>query len=296
MGLFIFTLVLLIISVGALTIGAVVKSGRSAGLGAVATLLGIVLLVVSCIDQVPTSNVGIVVSGKKPTGRTTGAGWQSHKPWESVDDWDSTGQTYNHLNDACTDVGKDGLWARISGQSSMCIRVQIEWSAKPEKAPEHWAAYKPVDGKSKFQVWEDRRVVPTLTSIITSSLFTDFNPLGTVDANGNAPAPDLNKLYADKLRTAIGTLLGDDINVRSVVFGTPGYSTQTQAQIDAYSQKVLEARNLAIDKANAETRKSIAGERGLTPFQAACLEKAGQWAGLCSGTGGAPVIVDSTTK
>jgi regulator of protease activity HflC (stomatin/prohibitin superfamily) len=262
--------------------------GKLIALGA--GVFGAIVFVTSSLSSVPTRNVGIVTQFNKPTGRTTGAGLQWHAPWQSVDDWDASGQTFAHLGDGC-------VWLTIKAQRRACVPVQVEWNAKPENAPENWAAYREVDGKSRFEVWTDRRVNPQINGALTS-LFADFDPLGTVDPkSGDAPAPDLNKLYRDKLMDELNRVLGNDVNVRSVAFEAPRYDEPTTKAIEAYGQKVLEKRNLEIDKENADTRRAIAGQSGMTPFEQQCLDiasKNGGEPGLCRGGGAdAGVIVDT---
>jgi len=258
--------------------------------GALAVLISLVVTLLSSMSTVPTKNVGIVTSFSKPTGRTTGAGLQWTAPWQNVDDWDASGQTYAHLGDAC-------VWLTIAAQRRACIPVQVEYSSKAETAPENWAAYKQVGDKSRFETWVARRVDPQINAAMTS-VFAGFDPLTVVDPkSGDAPAPDLNKLYRQPLLDALTASLGKDVSLRSVAFEAPRYDQPTTAAIAAYGQKILESRNLKIDQKNAEVRKAIAGQSGLTPFQQACLETAkvnGGQPGLCGGGGGGSVIVGST--
>lgn len=277
MGVFIFTLAVLIIGMLILG-GAIIGSNRIAGLvGTGFMLFGVIAMVTASVDQVPTRNVGIVVSGQKPTGRTTGAGWQTHKPWEHVDEWSAGRQSYAHLGDGC-------VWMSIAAQRRACIPVQIEWSAKPENAPENWASYTGVDGDKRFETWVDRRVNPQINATL-ASLFASFDPLTTVDPkSGDAPAPDLNRSYKDQLMTALNGSIGTDVNVLTVAFEAPKYDEKTQAAIDAYGQKILEARNLTIDEANAKTRARITATDATVDQVARCLqiaEKLGKEPGLC---------------
>jgi hypothetical protein len=249
------------------------------GVFGVFLLFGIVATVVASADVVPTRNVGIVTTWNKPTNETTGAGLQWHKPWESIDDWDASGQTYAHLGDNC-------VWVTIAAQRRACVPVQIEWAAKAERAPENWAAYREVDGKSRFEVFVDRRVNPQITGAMTSA-FAGFDPLGTVDAaSGNAAAPDLNKTYKEPLLAALTAALGDDITIKSLTFESPRYDEPTTAAVAAYGQKILEARNLEIDKSNAKTRAEITRTDASVDQVARCLqiaEKLGKEPGLCMG-------------
>jgi regulator of protease activity HflC (stomatin/prohibitin superfamily) len=246
------------------------------GLGAGLT---VGLFIVASLSTVPTRNVGIVTEFSKPTGRTTGAGLKWHAPWQSIDDWDASGQTYAHLGDGC-------VWVTIAAQRRACVPVQIEWSARAERAPENWAAYKEVDGidGGRFGTFVERRVNPQINAAMTS-VFASFDPLGNVDAKtGDAPAPDLNKTYRQPLLDALQGALGADIAVRSVAFESPRYDEPTTAAINAYGQKVLEARNLAVDETNAKTRARISEIDASVPQVARCLqiaEKLGKEPGLC---------------
>ncbi|MEV0895753.1 SPFH domain-containing protein [Actinoplanes sp. NPDC049802] len=246
---------------------------------AVGLFLSLAFVVGSCVSVVPTRNVGIVTSWGKPTGRTTGAGLQWTAPWQDIDEWDASGQTYAHLGDHC-------VWVTIAAQRRACIPVQIEWSAKSEKAPENWAAYREVGDKTRFEVFVERRVNPQINGSLTS-IFAAFDPLGSVDVtSGDAPAPDLNKTYKEPLVKALNTALGDEIVVKSVAFESPRYDEPTTQAIAAYGQKILEARNLEIDKANAKTRAEITRTDASVDQVARCLqiaEKLGKEPGLCMG-------------
>lgn len=255
--------------------------GGGVGIFVIATVLGVICIVIASMSTVPTRNVGIVTQFNKQTGRTTGAGLQWTAPWQDVDDWDASGQTYSHLGDHC-------VWVTIAAQRRACIPVQIEWAAKAESAPESWATYKEVGDKSRFEVFVDRRVNPQINGAITS-VFATFDPLGQVDARtGDSPAPDLNKLYKQPLTDALNTVLGNDLTVRSVAFEAPQYDKPTTDAVAAYGAKILEARNLEIDKANAKTRAEITNTDASVNQIARCLqiaEKLGKEPGLCMGAG-----------
>lgn len=278
-------IILLILACIAPAVGVVSNDENASLLGKGAAFLFALLAGVSAtiasFDIVPTRNVGIVTTFSKPTGETTGAGLQWHAPWSSVDDWDASGQTYAHLGDGC-------VWVTIAAQRRACIPVQIEWAAKAERAPENWAAYRETDGKSRFEVFTERRVNPQITGAMTS-VFAAFDPLSTVDpASGSAAAPDLNKTYKDPLQAALTAALGEDIVVKSLTFESPRYDEPTTAAVAAYGQKILEARNLEIDKANAKTRAEITRTDASVDQVARCLqiaEKLGKEPGLCMGAG-----------
>lgn len=275
--MFIIAIIVLVIGLIAFVIRG--ETAKLAGAGFVA--LSLLLTIIASVDKVPTKNVGIVTAFSKPTGRTTGAGLKWHAPWQSIDDWDASGQTYAHLGDGC-------VWLTIAAQRRACIPLQIEWSARAERAPENWAAYKETDGKSRFETWTARRVDPQINAALTS-VFAGFDPLGSVDPkSGDAPAPDLNKTYKQPLLDALSGALGGDVTVRSIAFEAPRYDKPTSDAIAAYGQKILEARNLQIDKANAVTRAEITRTDASVDQVARCLqiaEKLAKEPGLCMGGG-----------
>lgn len=276
-------------ALGALLVGAVwliVVKGKDRSWGIVGLLIGAILMIVASGHIVPTKNVGIVTEFNKPTGKTTGAGLVWTAPWQSVDDWDASGNTYDRLGDKC-------LWVTIAAQRTACIAVQIEWSAKADGASAAWAAYKKtkINGEdaTRFETFVYRRINPQIDGVITST-FANFDPLGQAlpaGETGDAPAPDLNRLYKTEVLRALSAAVGSDIEVRSLAFAKPTYDKPTEAAIAAYGQKRLDARNLAEDLKNAETRKSIAAA-GSEAIQVRCLEiaeKTGKEPGLCLGSG-----------
>lgn len=275
--MFIAAIIIFIIGLIALAIPG--RPSRLAGGAIVAFAL--LMTIIASVDKVPTKNVGIVTAFSKPTGRTTGAGLKWHAPWQSIDDWDASGQTYAHLGDQC-------VWVTIAAQRRACIPLQIEWSASAQRAPENWAAYKETGGKTRFETWVARRVDPQISAALTS-VFASFDPLGTVDVkSGDAPAPDLNKTYRQPILDALAAALGGDVIVKSVAFEAPQYDKPTSEAIASYGAKILEARNLEIDKANALTRAAITRTDASVDQVARCLqiaEKLGKEPGLCMGSG-----------
>lgn len=218
-----------------------------------AIIVALLIFIPLSVSQVPTKNVGIVTEFGKPTGRTTGAGLKFHAPWQSIDDWDATRNTFDRLGSNC-------LWVSVSGGRA-CIAVQIEWSAKSKNADRDWSLYKESkvgdEDLTRFQTFNYRRVTPQMDGAITTT-FTTFNPLGQVDEKtGALQAPDLNVQYKEKLKAALTEAIGDSVTIDSIAFGTPTYDEPTTNAISAYGQKTLEKRNLAVDKENALIRKSI---------------------------------------
>jgi hypothetical protein len=282
MALFVISIILGLTALGGLAALFLGSTEGSRGTGLL-TFLGCGLLALGAIltasvSTVPTQNVGIVTEFNKPTGRTTGAGIKWHAPWQSIDDWDASRNTFDRLGDKC-------LWVSVSGGRA-CIAVQIEWSAKAKNAPADWAAYKKVDGieGGRFGTFQYRRVNPQMDASITTT-FTTFNPLGQVDqATGALKAPDLNKEYLGALKATLEANLGGNVTIDSIAFGTPTYDEPTTKAISAFGQKTLEASNLKVDEANAQTRARITAIDAKADPVARCLsiaEKLGKEPGLC---------------
>lgn len=243
----------------------------------IAAAAGVGSWIIAGTHTVPTRNVGIVTMFARPTGETTGAGLKMTWPWQDIDDWDASGQTYAHLGDHC-------VWLSIAAQRKACIPVQIEYASREERAAENWAAYKEVGDLTRFQTFQARRVEPQINAAMTS-VFSNFDPLTGVDpTSGNAPAPNLNATYLEPLKAAVTAALGHDIAIRSVAFESPRYDEPTTKAIEEYGKKILEARNLAIEKTNAATRKAISETNAQVNQVTRCLEiaeKSGKEPGLC---------------
>lgn len=287
--MFIFALIILALSVPVFLVSRLRETseytaGNKKSVRAVGYFIVVVAIFfgfIASISTVATKNVGIVTAFNKPTGRTTGAGLKMHKPWEKIDEWDASRNTFDRL-------GKDKcLWVSVSGGKA-CIAVQIEWSAKAENAPLDWASYKETtiqgEDKSRFETFVARRVNPQMDAAITTA-FTTFDPFGQINvATGALKAPDLNAEYKTKLEQTLNNNLGRSVVIDSIAFGTPSYDDGTTKAISAFSQKTLEKRNLEVDRKNATTRKEITEIDAKVDPVARCLsiaEKMNKEPGLC---------------
>lgn len=292
--MFLFILSIIFALIAATGLGVLILGGESRGGGAVGFiaggLLSVLFVLLACMSTVPTRNVGIVTQFGKPTGRTTGAGLQWTAPWQDVQDWDATRQSYNHLGDKCGQPGDGSLWVQIAGQRNMCTRVQINWeTVDTKRAAKNWSTYREVDGKSRFEVFVERQVDPQINDALLAT-FRDFDPLSLVDPKtGEAKAPDLSGQYSTVLKQQIDARLGGDITIMSISWGLPGYDQATTSLISQYAQKVLEKRNLAIDTQNAVTREGIASKSGVPAAVQQCLDLVKALGegepGLCMGGG-----------
>jgi hypothetical protein len=247
----------------------------------IALVLAIAFTGFSMMHTVSTQNVGIVKEFNKPTGKTTGAGFKSTAPWQDIDEWDASRQTFDHKNE------KNCVQVRIVGLQSACVEVQIEYQTDKDKAPEQWASY-----KKDFEQFRARRVEPNLTGAL-NDIFATHDPLANVDPVTGVIKPVNTVLLVDPLKNDINGRIGSDIQVLGVVFGFVHYDPKTQEQIEAFQQKVLAHKNLEQDLKNAEVAKQITEKNAQVPSVTRCLEivdRKGGEAGFCLG-GGNPVTV-----
>jgi regulator of protease activity HflC (stomatin/prohibitin superfamily) len=252
----------------------------------VAAAVGVLCVIFSSANTVPPRNVGIVTSFNKPTGEVTGAGLKWVAPWEKVEDWDASRQTFDHKSE------KTCVQVRIVGLQAACVEVQIEYQTDPKKAPEQWASY-----KREFEQFQTRRVEPNLTGAL-NDIFANHDPLANVDDKTGVVKPVDTQSLVEPLKANIERRIGDDIDVLNVVFGFVRYDGKTQEQIEAFQQKVLAAKNLEQDRKNADLQKKISETNAQVNPVVRCLEivaQRGGEPGLCLG-GGNPVQVTNGAR
>ncbi|MBF9135347.1 stomatin [Plantactinospora sp. S1510] len=280
-ALFVAALVLFALAVVAALAAAVSRDHRAgaAGGAVVAAFLGMLFTVSASANTVPTRNVGIVTAFNKPTGEVTGAGLKWVAPWKKVEDWDASRQTFDHKSQ------KTCVQVRIVGLQGACVEVQIEYQTHSAKAPEQWASY-----KRDFGLFMNRRVEPNLTGAL-NDIFAAHDPLSNVDATTGVVKPVDTAALVEPLKANIANRTGEDIQILGVVFGFVHYAEKTQQQIEAFQQKVLEAKNLEQDRKNAELQRQVSAKNAQVNPTVRCLEIAAQHGkepGFCLG-GGNPV-------
>lgn len=242
------------------------------------SILAGLLLAISSMSSVPIRNVGIVTSWNKPTGETTGAGFKVTAPWENIEDWDASRQAYDHRG------GQSCVNVRIATLSNACVETLIEWQVHEAKAPEQWASY-----KKDFSLFVGRRIDPAMQDAMNEA-FAAYDPLANIDkATGNLNVP--TGPLADKVRTALETRIGADVQILTVSIPRVNHDDKTQASIDAYQQAINRSRVLDQERENADKQKLITETNAKVDAVTRCLEladKHGKEPGFCLG-GGNPV-------
>lgn len=246
----------------------------------VCIFFGLGFIASATVSHVPARNVGIVSSYSKPTGRTTDPGLHTHKPWETIEDWDGTRQAFEHNNE------KSCVQVRIANLSNACVEVLVEWKTRDAKAPEQWASY-----RKEFDRFVGKRVNPGITGAL-NEVFTDHDPLANIDkADGKLNVPLGPFMTATKNK--IEERIGGDIEVLSVAITRVNYDEKTQGQIDQYQAAILKGRVLEKDYDNALLAKKVTETNAQVDQRTRCLEQAKEQnkePGYCMWTNGFPAV------
>ena len=198
------------------------------GVAIVAGLLGLLLLALTSFTQVSTKNVGIVTSFGRPTGQVLSNGLHFKAPWQSVTEFDAAIQTQKYDGDQCTTV-------RLGTEGKACVDNSVQWRIKPDAASNLFVDYRSFEAMQSALV--ERQRVAALNAV-----FASFDPLAKIkadnDGTGSPTLADLGSQATAKLQE----LLGDRLDVESVVISLVKYDDGTQSKIDAYQTEVAATR------------------------------------------------------
>lgn len=270
--------------------GKPVGYGPPIGLAVVLVVFAGAFTANASFNKVALNNVGIVTYANKPTGQVTGAGFHWVDPRYKVEEWDANYERWDHLNEANT------AQVLIAGLQPAKLEIAVDYAPDPKQAAQQFKDY-----KRDIELWRANRATPTITTAVNSA-FKDFDPLSGIDkVTGQVKTPDLS-VYQVKVKQAIESALPGEIRVKAVQIGFIHYSKETTAQINAYASKLLENRNLALDKTNQDLKNSITNEKAAADPLTRCMDLAaanGGEPGLCgllTGKGNASVLVGTGGK
>lgn len=228
----------------------------------------------SSANTVPVRNVGIVTSFNKPTGEVTGSGLHWVKPWEKVRDWDASRQYYDHIGD------DKRIRVRTATLADAWVHLLVEYQTSAEAAPGQFQDY-----KQDFQLFKNK--IGVQLDDVVNDVFADYNPLENIDSKtGNLNVP-LEK-FADEIMKLARERLGSEVDIVSISLPRVDHDEKTENNIKNFQDKLAEARNLAQEAKNAETRKAITEKNAEVDDIARCLEiaeKAGKEPGWCLNPG-----------
>jgi hypothetical protein len=261
----------------------------------VATVLGLffvagLLTLNASFNMVSVRHIGIVTSpGHKPTNEIKGAGPSFVAPWNFVDEWDANYELWDHRSDN----GGKGMLVKIAGNQDAWVPVSVEYAANGDNASQDF-----IDYARNRDNWIARRVYPTLDNAV-SGLFRTHDPLAKANidqATGQVNPPDMTP-YKNELNQKLQAS-GQEFTIRNLYIGTIKYSDKTTAQLQEYSNLVIQNRNLQQEKINQNVKNEITASQAKVDPLTYCLQIQEKTGTLCllAGNGSAPVIVDGTKK
>lgn len=237
------------------------KPGRKAW-ALVPAGLAAILLLLSVFTIVPTREIGVVTSFGRPV-KTLPNGLHTKAPWQAVHKLDGTIQTDNHTGvEHCTDI-------RIGNESTACIDNTIRWRIRLDAGKRLYQDYRELENI------RDSLVTRELKAALNEVL-SNYNPLDQIKDNA-AGAPDLNQ-FSRQITIELRKLVGNDVEVLSVILPIIRFDDQTQSKINAYQAEVANTRiaeqkiltNKAQAQANAELKQSVSNEPNVLVAQ--CMD------------------------
>lgn len=215
-------------------------------IGAVATVLFLVVLFLASFTTVSTRNVGIVVSFGRPVGQLDN-GPHMIAPWSGVVEMPATVQTDAHVKDhplGCVTV-------RIAYGMTGCVDLSVRWRIQEEAAPALYQNYQDFNNVRFSLVDRD-------LGLAANEAFADYDPLA-FDENGNSTAPPLNKL-GDRIKETMKQTIGSQIEIQSVFASIIHYDGQVQGRINALQTQVAQTKiaKQAVQTATAQAQANQA--------------------------------------
>lgn len=279
--------------------GKPVGYGPPIGLAIVLVVFAGVFTVNASFNKVALNNVGIVTYANKPiednpatkkVEGVTGAGYHWVDPWKKIEEWDANYERWDHLSESNT------AQVLIAGLQPASLEIAVDYAPDPKQAGQQFKDY-----KRDIQLWRSNRAQPTITAAVNSA-FRDFDPLSGIDkVTGQVETPDLAG-YQVKVKQAIEAAMPGEIRVKAVQIGFIHYSKETTKQINDYASKLLENRNLVLDKTNQDLKNKITNEKAAADPLTRCMDLAAAnsgepgLCGLLTGNGNASVLVGTGGK
>lgn len=257
-----FSFFLILLLVVATVVMLVLPVIKKKSLAVIPLVLALFLLVPSFLTIVPTREIGVVTSFGRPI-KTLPNGLHAKAPWQQVHKLDGTIQTDNHTGrESCTDI-------RIGNESTACIDNTIRWRIRLDAGKRLYQDYRELENI------RDSLVTRELKAALNAVL-SDYNPLDQIKNNAKG-APDLNQ-FSREVTKELRALIGDDVEVLSVILPIIRFDEQTQSKINAYQAEVANTRiaeqkiitNQAQAKANEALKKSVSNDPNVLVAQ--CMD------------------------
>jgi regulator of protease activity HflC (stomatin/prohibitin superfamily) len=185
------------------------------------------LLLSSCLTQVPAQNTGVATQFGRPTGQIYGAGIHWKSPVTKVTDMDGTIQQIDNEGDARTTV-------RLNNNSLMYVQNNLRWRINPDAAPQLFVDWK------KFDHIEGGLVSKELNAALNVVL-ADYDAL---DPGKTGQSNDqLAQKVIDRLNERIGRNAKDfEIEIITFTIQRIDFDEATQKRLNQYQEQVAETR------------------------------------------------------
>lgn len=234
------------------------------GVGGLAFIIFIVVLIFSCTVIVGTRQVGIVTKWNKPTGETFDSGLHFVLPWTDVHEMDAAIQ-----NDVYN--GDKRIQVRLGNNSTALADVNIRWEIKQDAADELFQQYKTFDNVRSNLIERNLRTA-------LNEAFTKFDPLAGEPKPGDPPNATLGTVTADTLKL-MREKSGEQVNILDLSIPVIDYDDQTEQRINAINQARAQTTQAEQDAKTATQRRLAAEELSKQPVPdlkiaiAACVNK-----------------------
>lgn len=219
------------------------RNGVAGAAGALLILVAGVIAFFDCTVTVPVRSVGVQTSFGKPIGVLTN-GFQWVRPWSSVETFDGTVQTLK-------ETGKSAPIVRLKNGTTATVDASVQWQI--DTGADFLSLYKQYKSFSNIE----QNVIERQLANSLNEVFEGFDPLGSIDAQGNLTVQVTS--LAAKVQTNLAAAMPPGLVIRNVTIPVINYSDQVEAQINTIIAAAAQTRvaeqqlktNQAISAANA---------------------------------------------
>lgn len=278
---FVISLILVVAGILCLTGGAIATKAGNDGLavmgaGVAALVIGIVVMGLSTIREVPTKSVGVPTSfGRVEPPLLPGLHWFK-APWTKVNILPTTIQTTvfsgSHLAGDRTGSGHNCLPIRIGGQQQACLNITIQWQVKDAAAPSLFNDYNTA-GADILSDIRNAVVVRELEQAVNFQM-GDYNPIEDVAANATAGNSQFST-FQPKVFRQMAAEIGGRVKVLSIIMPSAIYAGQTQARLESiqaqYADTAIAKQEIVTNEALNEANRKLEPNVNPNVLEAQCL-------------------------
>lgn len=234
-------------------------------LGAIVfAVLGVLVLFLSGIRQVPVKSVGVLTSfGHVEGDLTPGFHWEA--PWVAANILPETVQVQTWGGNNCLDI-------RIGGQQTACLYATIKWQVRDQAAPQLFNEYD-TSGTNILSTISNAVVVREFEAVV-NQVMGDYNPIYDVATNGTAGNSQFST-FTGKVQAAMRRDIGDQIYVQQVIIPFARYDSSTQSRLNTiqaqYAEAAIAQEQIQINDAQAKANAAIANNVSGGVLIAQCL-------------------------